>query len=61
MGVSGALRIKEKEKNEKEDRTELFALRVPNTLMHMIPKLQLDPTVDLRDGPLKWTALHMNV
>ena len=64
MGVSGALRIKEKKRMKK--RTELsclhleqhnsrlngwmilkFESRIPNTLMHMIPKLQLDPTVDL--------------
>ena len=70
MGVSGALRIKEKKRMKK--RTELsclplewhnsrlngwmilkFESRIPNTLMHMIPKLQLDPTVDLGDMSLQ--------
>ena len=65
MGVSGALRIKEKKRMKKK--TEMscvhlewnnwslndwmilkFESRIPNTLMHMIPKLQLDPTVYLR-------------
>ena len=70
MGVSGALRIKEKKRMKK--RTELsclhlewhnsrlhgwmilkFESRIPNTLMHIIPKLQLDPTVDLGDMGLQ--------
>ena len=70
MGVSGALRIKEKKRMNKK--TELscvhlernnsrlngwmileFESRIPNTLMHMIPKLQLDPTVELGDMGLQ--------
>ena len=30
-----------------------FESRIPNTLMHMLPKLQLDPTVDLGDKDLQ--------
>ena len=70
MGVSGALRIKEKKRMEKK--TELsclhlerhnsrlngwmilnFESRIPNPRMHMFPKLQLDPTVDLGDMGLQ--------
>ena len=66
MGVSEALRIKEKKRMKKK--TELscvhlerhnsrlngwmilkFESRIPNPRMHMIPKLQLDPTVDVGD------------
>jgi len=70
MGVSGALRIKEKKRMNKK--TELsyvhlewhnsrlngwmilkFESRISNTRMHMIPNLQMDPTVDLGDMGLQ--------
>ena len=30
-----------------------FESKIPNTIIHMIPKLQLDPTVDLGDMGLQ--------
>ena len=70
MGVSGALRIKEKERIKKETALSYvhlepniwslngwmilkFESRIPNTWMHMVSKLQLDPTVDLGDMGLQ--------